>query len=327
VLNLRPRVLKLRPRVLKLRPRVRAATPPRFVVMLGDLFQLPPTHGTSLGSLLARHAAPGDFGEVKRLRLERDLAAHGHDNASTHALRVFTAARRLELKRNMRAEGDPDFVRMLERTRRTTKHLEEQDIKKLLAKGQVLKKKERNRWKDATIGVLGNAERYALTAVKAQAYAKQHGKVLIKWRAPITCEYRRSLAGRRGQDGLDGLYTAEPGLWSCFIEGAPGFVIANVNQPKRIANGSVCRMESLIYGGTGDVPDVVSQALEKGGFHEVEIEVPAALCVSMDRTWVGFKDEDTLEPGRVAGVALCPSATVPERRGLVALSLMRWGSR
>ena len=67
----------------------------------------------------------------------------------------------------------------------------------------------------APIGVVSNRERATFNAAQALAFARFHGRVLVRWKLDL----RGPEAQHLSLTMLDTLYTEEPGLWGYFVYG------------------------------------------------------------------------------------------------------------
>jgi hypothetical protein len=76
-----------------------------------------------------------------------------------------------------------------------------------------------------------NRERFDLTKVQAEAFAKQNGTVVIRWRKRI-----REWKGvpRQKEKALQ----EDPLFWEYFVSGAPCVITSNINVKMKIANGT-----------------------------------------------------------------------------------------
>ena len=67
----------------------------------------------------------------------------------------------------------------------------------------------------APIGVVSNRERHAYNAAQALAFARYHGRVLVRWKLELRGPEAQNLSSTM----LDTLYSQEPGLWGYFVQG------------------------------------------------------------------------------------------------------------
>ena len=125
-------------------------------------------------------------------------------------------------------------------------------------------------WACAPIGVCSKLERDDLGLQQARAFARMHGRVLVRW--------PRTLVGKAAEwldaDQTMALAENEPGLMFNFVVGAPAMLLSNAaGQPtKHLANGSPAEFHSLTF--QGDTPDAYAAALQRGGFSEVVLDTP-----------------------------------------------------
>ena len=131
-------------------------------------------------------------------------------------LKLLKAARRVELKRLMRAVEDQPFVEAQMKMRDTNV---EQPIEPafLDALRTVSPKdlQEDDEWRFAPVGVVSRMERDVINVAQAEAFARNFGLPFIKWKLPIIDDRVPTDEGLRGD-----LYKDEIGLWGYFVEGA-----------------------------------------------------------------------------------------------------------
>jgi hypothetical protein len=150
-------------------------------------------------------------------------------------------------------------------------------------------------WAVAPTAVLSNFERERLNQMKVSIYARMHNLPLVRWRKDVLGS---SLDGYSNEI-LDELYVHEPGLWAYFCKGAPGFLLANTQPTKGLANGAAIVQHSLSF--QGEPPAVFNLALNGSRFVEVELlEPPLSVNLELvlpdDDDGVGI---ETLVPGSI----------------------------
>jgi hypothetical protein len=99
----------------------------------------------------------------------------------------------------------------------------------------------RGAFRDATFMVRTNAERVLINSIRAAEFAMRNGVPIVQWRNPIEPGLLHAL----GDELLSDLLGMENELVTCFVQGAPAMVLANVNPQCGLANGSSCRFVGL----------------------------------------------------------------------------------
>ena len=102
-----------------------------------------------------------------------------------------------------------------------------------------------------------------------EAFARSHNLLLVRWKYPLS---ERTL-GRIDAAQLDDLYTNEPGLWGCFVRGAPAMLTQNIQPTKGLVNGASGFLHSLTF--DADAPAEYRDAVAgPRGFKVIELAEP-----------------------------------------------------
>ena len=185
------------------------------LLLCGDNHQKPPPGDAQWYKELVESLP--DAAKTKR----GDAAASvGSLNAKACGLELLKGARKVELRRLMRARDDPTFVEVQERMRRTdaARPICQAFLRGLrpISAADVAADPE---WQFAPVGVVSRHERDVINVAQAEAFARKFNLPLVRWKLPLTDSF---VEDARLQDDL---YADEPGLWGYFVEGvrAPAF--------------------------------------------------------------------------------------------------------
>ncbi|CAK0798449.1 unnamed protein product [Prorocentrum cordatum] len=237
------------------------------VILVGDFWQKPPPGGISMAEQLAASEVP---------ELMRGPAPLDPTSSKAKGLALFRQARRTVLSQQMRVADDPTCQRELLQLRETScptpvpssliNHLREvspDDARSDPA------------WAFATIAVLSNYERHQLNRLQVEAFAKAFQLPLITWKCPLTGKAAELLDSA----DLDELYDNEPGLWGCFVRGAPAMLTENIQPTKFLVNGACGYMHSLTLQG------------DLGG----DLDIGAPLCINFQLSLPDGDDGEGIE--------------------------------
>ena len=165
----------------------------------------------------------GSLEAVSRSAKHDSAPALGSTNPTARGLQLLKAARRVELKRLMRAVDDPEFVKLQEEMRDTTaeRPINSSFIDKLRTVSAA-DLKEDDEWRFAPVGVVSRMERDVINVARAEDFARFFGLPFIKWKLPIV---DGNIPGdeRLRRD----LYKDEIGLWGYFVEGEHSHVASS----------------------------------------------------------------------------------------------------
>ena len=118
-----------------------------------------------------------------------------------------------------------------------------------------------------------NSERHSINSTLAASFAKSRGYPVLKW--------RHKLQGSKGSTASceiqDFLYDGCPDLWSRFVPGAPGMIMANINPSCGLSNGSNCTLVAISPPCKDDM-DAIAAA---GVGEEVVISMPEHVFVNV----------------------------------------------
>ena len=189
------------------------------------------------------------------------------------AVRMLTDATRFELKRNMRARNDPEFIKDQIAMRDTTS---DSPITKRFLESITTHNKAGDvndiAWTFAPIGVLSHCERDHLNYVQLKRFARYFGLPLVRWR--LNLEFETTVLNGAP---LEELYEAEPTMWCYFVRGAPILLTETTKSVRSLVNGTPALLDDLNFGNK-DTPTELTDAYAKGKYTIVTLdERPAAV--------------------------------------------------
>ena len=211
--------------------------------------------GRAAEALLVAHAGGRLLGELKRI-----------DLTEQQRVRCEQARKRLEDQRDP-AKATP-FPRQLwqQELRILTEHRLHHDPEF-----------EKFRSHNTLVGVLNNAERCLVNVRRAEAQARDEGKLLYRW--PVRFDGQ----GKLNAHQLSMLRDENETLYEYALEDAPVMLTANISVPLDLANGSVGRLEGLVFAEEGSETNTT----------HAEAASAAAACTGANR-WVVTLDKPPL---------------------------------
>ena len=205
------------------------------IILSGDMFQIPPTSGTSL------YKAVMDFYQVHQGRADAGTGSEGAQQFCRFQLR--------ELKQQYRASADPAHTAILERCRDPSiTHPVNEEVcrylrEHILTNSQVRRNPE---WATSPIVVTSNEVRGQLNLVQAIEFAKRSNRVVYRWPKRM-----KGLRVRENAEEVAGLLTdlhdSCPLSNNLFVQGAPCYLTWNVNARKGLAHGTKGYLHSLVF--------------------------------------------------------------------------------
>ena len=176
---------------------------------------------------------------AKRKRGNAD-ATVGSFNAKACGLELLKSARKVELRRLMRAAEDVPFIDVQQRMRRTDI---DQPICPVFLQGlcplSAQDMADDAEWQFAPVGVVSRHERDVINVAQVERFAQTFGLPLFKWELPLV-DHMHDEKLRRD------LYLDEPMLWGYFAEGAPVNLTENIKPVRKLVNGSPALLDSLV---------------------------------------------------------------------------------
>ena len=176
---------------------------------------------------------------AKRKRGNAD-ATVGSFNAKACGLELLKSARKVELRRLMRAAEDVPFIDVQQRMRRTEI---EQPICPVFLHGlrplSAQDAADDAEWQFAPVGVVSRHERDVINVAQIHSFAQTFGLPLFKWKLPLVDHIH-------DEKLLRDLYLDEPMLWGYFAEGAPVNLTENIKPVRKLVNGSPALLDSLV---------------------------------------------------------------------------------
>jgi len=208
------------------------------LLMVGDFLQLKPVRGSGLYSdLVDLHLGKSSGAQVQI-----------HTNVfRTQGLRLFSQAKLLDLKEQVRAASDPVQVGFISKMRDLN---EKESVSSALLQSlqeHTLTAEDVRKpgWDEAPLCVTSNQERAHLTPLLATAFAKRHQVPVITWNLPAKGEVLERL--RRCGASDNEVYRMDSGLVGIYVKDAPAYITENINTRYGLANGTPVRMHSLAF--------------------------------------------------------------------------------
>ena len=266
------------------------------LLLCGDNHQKPPPAGTPWYKALVADALEGGA-----------TAAEGTKSAKARGLDLLRAARKVELKRLMRAAGDEPFIEVQRRMRRTdVAQPVDPDFLKKLRTVTAADIAADESWRFTPVGVLSHLERDTINVAQLEAFARAFDLPLVKWRLEMEDEIGNA-------ELRDELYAEESSLWGWFVEGAPVNLTETIKAVRKLANGSPALLDSLEFR-DGAVPSELAAALARGGFEVVELAAPPfAVNVHVG----GVQSPPGSAPGSTPGSVLWHGIELDDLSGLI----------
>jgi hypothetical protein len=197
----------------------------KVLILVGDLFQLPPAGGKN-NSLV--DAVVKKFVD-RSTRLSR---------AETFVADLLVSSRITNLMLNERAKDDPSLAALIANLRTTDPcSFPMQEHFLPVFDDFVLKKQEVENtpeWKTAPILTAGNRERASFIFTRALAIAKTLGVPLVRWRVKISAKSLATIA----PDQVEEMFENDFRLWNFYIQGSSGYIRKNTNVNREVSNGT-----------------------------------------------------------------------------------------
>lgn len=213
------------------------------VLLCGDNHQKPPPGGTPWYQYIMKTVSK----EIE------DPLVYGCTHAKQRGLLFLKAARRVDLKRLMRARNDPTFIDFQLQMRQTDLLHPIPDI--FVDSLRTVSTEDLHAdaaWHFAPIGVLSHIERDYINYYQLHAFAKKFNLPVIRWRCTLVDG--AALEQRVRED----VYDHEPNLWSYFVEGAPVLLTETISSVRKLVNGSQGLLDSLTITDDNDLARVSS---------------------------------------------------------------------
>ena len=211
------------------------------LLLCGDNHQKPPP-----GDVQWYRELVESLENVSKKKRANAGVAVGAYNAKACGLQLLKLARRVELKRLMRARDDPTFIDTQQRMRQTDS---QRPVCKTFLQGlrpvsesDVADDPE---WRFAPVGVVSRHERDVINMTQVEAFARYFDTPLIRWKLPM-------LETLGDKDLERALYLDEPMLWGTFVEGAPVNLTENIKPVRKLVNGSPGLLDSLVLADGSD---------------------------------------------------------------------------
>ncbi len=241
------------------------------LLLCGDNHQKPPPGGTPWHQFLVQVAS----------KETEDPAVRGASFAKQRGIKLLTSARRVDLKRLMRARDDQAFIDDQLQMRQTgLRHpIRDQFLAQLHTVSDADLESDAT-WRFAPVGVLTHVERDFINLQKLLAFAQHFDLPIIRWRCEMV-DYSAYENGVR-----DEIYNHEPNLWTYFVEGVPVLLLDTISSVRMLVNGSPGLLDSLTITNPVDLALIV-RAYNTGYNNGVTItleETPIAVNVVVGGT-------------------------------------------
>lgn len=205
------------------------------VLLMGDFFQLPPViPGETLYSAVLKQ-------QVQHLNLDPRNVFNG---PRTTGAKLFSSFQLVELKEQMRAANDTAHMLMLNQLRSPLPN-QPRITPQLLSKLKVITAfdvQSDSQWTNATIVVTTNDERFRINQLLSGFMAQKKKCPRIVWFKPIL----GIVANQLTQQEINYVYQSYPQFKGCFVAGAPGFLLDNINPVRSLSNGTPVTYESIV---------------------------------------------------------------------------------
>ena len=227
------------------------------LLLCGDCHQKPPPGGTPWHHTMVKVAlGEGD-----------NPLASGATSAKQRGLTLLRAAKRVELRRLMRAQGDAAFIAFQQAMRRTDAPMPVPDaFLRALRPTSAADVAADSAWRFAPVGVLAHVERDAINHAQLEAFARAFELPLVRWRLTLVDDAFADPAVR------ERLYEHEPNLWGYFVEGAPVHLLETIKSVRKLVNGSPALLDSLVV--TNDADRRLLGEKFGGGFSTIDLAEP-----------------------------------------------------
>jgi hypothetical protein len=213
----------------------------KTLILVGDLFQLPPAGGKNNSFVDA----------VAKVFI--DQSRHTSD-AEKFVADIMVHSTISNLVLNERAKDDPWLADLIARIRTSDPiAFPIRDILLPVIEQFVLNQKDVSdcsNWTTAPILATGNRERASIISTRALAVAKKLGVPLIRWRLALNAKSSSTLSTSQ----ITELYENEPRAWGYYIQGYPGYVRKNVNVGRGVSNGTLITYHSLTLSEVKEAP-------------------------------------------------------------------------
>jgi hypothetical protein len=234
------------------------------IILMGDMFQLPPTAGESM------------YKTVFKNRID------SWQRPSQQGATLFSSFSYHELTQNIRSENDVIHSSIISEMRSTTdfKSFSSKllDHLKVITEDDIVHDKK---WLTAPIIVTSNSERHSINFYKAKEFAISQGVPVLTWRKPLC----GNLATRFTDEALDMLYRSRVELRGIFVQSAPCVLREeNINPSRGLANGTAAYLHSICLENPNDYEDLIRNA-QPGEL----VEIPVPLSVNIE---IKYKKEE-----------------------------------
>ena len=229
------------------------------LLLCGDNHQKPPPGGTPWYQYMTKVAS----------KEMEDPIIHGSSSAKQRGLLLLKAARRVDLKRLMRAKDDSAFIDYQMQMRQTELlHPVPEKFLDSLSPVTVEDLNDDPAWQFAPTGVLSHVERDYINLSQLHAFAKAFNLPIIRWRCELADG--STLEHHVRED----IYNHEPNLWSYFVEGAPVLLLETISSVRMLVNGSPGLLDSLTITNSKDLERMTDAYTAGYDVNMITLDVP-----------------------------------------------------
>ena len=258
------------------------------VLIMGDMFQLPPVIGKAMYTDVIEHALMTKEPKGKKIR---PVFLPGKPKFV--GVELFKKFGKIELKQQMRAADDVQHSALLFQMRYPEPGEPRIPINfstrfKILTAADVLNDPS---WAQTEIITTNNNERFNINKFQSTAFAQQQQQAHFSWPSKINNISDPQL--------LAYYYKEYPALINYFVKGAPGYIIEKINPGINLANGPKVILESIIIDDRDD-PDAIQTRLTTEISPSIILKhPPQGILVSVPGADIARFSTMTMEPGAV----------------------------
>jgi hypothetical protein len=240
------------------------------IILMGDMFQLPPTAGESMYKTVFKKSTPDSW-----------------QRPSQQGSRLFKSFKYYELTAQMRSKSEAHSNLIYEMRNSTNfKNV----AKELLQHLRVITREDIHddySWTNAPIIVSSNYERHNINLHKARAFARDMGVPILTWRKPLVGR----LATILNDQTLDLLYENTAELTGIFVQCAPCVLRdENINPTRGLANGTAASLHSITFANTEELVKCENLINKAQPGELISIPVPSSINVE-----IKFNESDKID--------------------------------
>jgi hypothetical protein len=203
-----------------------------MVILMGDMFQLPPVQGLSL------------YKSALLFSPDAKIELTGLANHECLGTALFQQYKKIELVNQQRLQCDTEeelaHVHNIELLRKSEDFPITKEFISSMKIFSPVDLLNDQKWFTAPIAVNGNEQRMAFNVSQACRFGRVKNHKLIRWK-------KRLVTKDMSADWFDDFYESNLDLYDYFICGAPAYLTWNLDPQLRLANGTSCVMHSLVF--------------------------------------------------------------------------------